>query len=198
MRLAIEMSSVPDVTQLLEAANSGDPRALAQVMPLVYDELHRLAEAYLRQERPGHTLQATALVNEAYLKLVDQTRIRWQNRAQFLGVAATAMRRILVNHALSRQSLKRGGSNSRVVLGVDLPATDDSNLDLVALDEAMKRLAAIDERKARVVELRYFGGLSVEDVAEVLAVAPATIKRDWTLAKTWLLREISKGDHDAA
>lgn len=182
------------VTQLLEELNGGDKAALDRLMPLVYDELHRLASRYLRKERPGHTLQATALVNEAYMRIVDQKNVSWQNRAHFFGIAAQLMRRILVDHARSRLYAKRGGGAFRLTLDEALALPDQRDLDLVALDDALKALADLDPRQSRIVELRYFGGLTVEETAEVLGISPATVKRDWVWARTWLYKEIKKTD----
>ena len=183
--------STSEVTQLLLAADRGDAAALDRLLPLVYDEMRSLAGRSLAGERPDHTLQPTALVHEAYLKLVDQRRVHWRNRGHFLAVAAMAMRRILVNHARDRRRLKRGGGRRRLE-GVDHLAVDaDDRIDLIALDEAMTRLADVDDRKVRVVELRFFVGLPLADVAEILAISPATVKRDWDFARTWLMREVS-------
>jgi len=167
-----------------------------QLLPVVYDELRRLAQSYLRKEHPGHTLQATSLVHEAYLKLIDQKVTAWQNRAHFFGIAAQLMRRILVDHARQKHAAKRGGSQIRVTFDEGLPLSDDQGPDLVALDLALEKLAEIDERQARLVELRYFGGLSIEETAEVMQTSPATVKRDWTLAKAWLHRELSDSEAD--
>jgi RNA polymerase sigma factor (TIGR02999 family) len=188
-----------DVTSLLAAASDGDPAALDRALPLIYDDLRRQAERLLRRERADHTLQPTALVHEAYLRLVDQTRVDWQSRGHFLAVAAIAMRRILVNHAKAKGRLKRGGGGRRVDLDQLVAITGATDPDLVALDEALTRLADIDARKVRVVEMRFFAGLSIEETAEALAIAPATVKRDWTMAKAWLLREMtsSNGRDDA-
>lgn len=161
-------------------------------MPLVYDELRRLAHRYLAGERPGHTLQTTALVNEAYLRLIDSSRVRWQNRAHFFGVSAQLMRRILVDFARSRHKLKRGGGAVQVSLDEAAIISHEPSADLIALDEALKALADFDERKSKVVELRFFGGLTVEETAEVLQVSTDTVMRDWSLAKVWLLRELKK------
>lgn len=190
------MSNSPpqDLTQLLEDCSQGDQGAMEKLLPLVYEELRRLASAYLKQERVGHTLQPTALVHEAYLKLVDQRSVQWQNRAHFFAIAAQAMRRILVNHAISRGRLKRGGDRARVSLDEPIAVIDEQGIDLVALDESLKRLSDMDERKSRLVELRFFGGLSAEQTAEVLGVSLATVKREWSLAKAWLRRDIEKGD----
>jgi len=168
------------------------------LMPLVYQELRRLARRYLRRENPGHTLQPTALVNEAYLRLIDQNRVRWQNRAHFFGVSAQLMRRILVDIARERQQRNRGGAARQVEFDEALVVSKERGEDLVALDDALKSLAEIDPRKSRVVELRFFGGLSVEETAEVLKVSPETVMRDWKMAKVWLLRELRGGaDHGA-
>ena len=161
-------------------------------MPLVYRELRRLAGHYMRRERPGHTLQASALVNEAYLRLVDYRRMQWQNRAHFFAVAAQAMRRVLVEHARSRQYAKRGGTAQRISLDDVAVLTDQQAAELVALDEALTSLEALDARKARIVELRYIGGLSIEEAAETLGVSTATVERDWRSAKAWLYRAISQ------
>ena len=182
-----------DVTSLLAAWSEGDESALARLVPQVYAELHRLAHHYMRAERPGRTLQTTALVNEAYLRLVDTRHIRWESRAHFLGVAAQAMRRILVDAARARGAHKRGGAVPHVSLD-ELPLTaPEREASLVALDEALTALAEVDERKSRVVELRYFGGLTVAETAAVLHVSPETVHRDWHVARAWLLRELSGG-----
>lgn len=170
----------------------GDESALDRLIPLVDSELRRLAHHYIRGERTGHTLQTTALVNEAYLRLVDSSRVQWQNRAHFFAVSAQLMRRILVDYARARRSQKRGGGLEQVSLDGAPPIACEREPDLVALDEALSALAAIDDRKSRVVELRFFGGLSVEETAEVLQVSPETVMRDWRLAKSWLLRELSE------
>jgi RNA polymerase sigma factor (TIGR02999 family) len=185
---------------MLVDCTRGDKEALDQLMPLVYEELRRLATRYLRRERPDHTLQPTALVHEAYLRLIDQGRVKWQNRAHFVGIAATMMRRVLINHALSHRAAKRGGGYT---LSLDA-AVDwahepeaDSTIDLLALDEALGRLAAMDYQHSRIVELRFFGALTVEETAEVLGISPATVHREWRMAKAWLYREITnpgKGD----
>ena len=183
--------ATPDeITGLLVAWGGGDESALERLMPLVYDELRRVAHRYMSRERAGHTLQTTALVNEAYMRLVNWREVRWQNRAHFFAVSAQMMRRILVDFARDRQYLKRGGGSVRVSLAEAAAFTVDRGADLVALDEALDRLAGQDRRKARVVEMRFFGGLSVEEVAEVLKVSAETVMRDWRLAKVWLLREL--------
>jgi len=178
-----------EVTQLLQGVRDGDERAISRLMPLVYGELRRLAGRYMRDERGNHTLQPTALVHEAYLRLVDQKGVKWQGRAHFMGVAAQMMRRILVDHARGHARVKRGGAQIRVPLeeAMVLPENDGQ---LLALDEALKRLSEIDPRQSRIVELRFFGGLSVEETAEVLGVSPKTVKRDWSVARAWLHAEI--------
>ncbi len=182
----------PDhVTELLLAWGQGDGTALEQLMPLVYDELHRLAHRYLGGERPGHLLQTTALVNEAYLRLVDSSRVQWQNRAHFYAVSAQLMRRVLVDFARARNYQKRGGAALQVSLDEALVGSTERSADLVVLDDALNALAQTDERASRVVELRFFGGLSIEETAEALKISPETVKRDWQWAKAWLLREIS-------
>ena len=178
------------VTELLRAWSDGDDGALERLTPLVETELRRLARGYMARERRGHTLQPTALINEAFLRLTDARQVRWQDRAHFLGISARLMRRVLVDHARSRGYRKRGGAAQRVTLDQGLVAAPEPALDVVALDRALEALAAADLRKSRVVELRFFGGLSVEETAEVLHVSPQTIKRDWRLAKLWLLREL--------
>src|SRR5262245_41913842 len=178
------------VTQLLRAWTDGDETALEQLMPLVEAELRRLARGYMGRERKEHTLQATALVNEAFLRLVDARQVRWQVRAHFLGISARLMRRVLVDHARRRGYQKRGGDAQRVTLDEGLVTSPDPGLDLMALDRAIERLEQADPRKSRTVELRFFGGLSVEETAQVLNVSPDTVKRDWRLAKLWLLHEL--------
>jgi RNA polymerase sigma factor (TIGR02999 family) len=178
------------ITELLNAWGDGDASALDKLLPLVEAELRRLARHYMRGEREGHLLQTTALVNEAYLRLIDQNGTKWQNRAHFFGIAARLMRRILVDHARAEQREKRGGHARPVPLSQAEGVGVTTAGELIALDEALERLAALDERKARVVELRYFGGLSVEETAEVLHVSPVTVMRDWGFARSWLRREI--------
>ena len=180
-----------EVTQLLVAWTNGDEAARDQLMSAVYPELHRLAHHYMKRESPGHTLQTSALVNEAFLKLVDQRNVKWQNRAHFLGIAAQMMRRILVDYARSRRYAKRGGGAQQVSLDEGLIVSDERSAEVVELSEALDRMAEFDQRKAQTVELRFFGGLSIEETAEVLAVSPGTVMRDWTLAKAWLRREMS-------
>jgi RNA polymerase sigma factor (TIGR02999 family) len=180
------------ITELLLAWNDGDERALECLMPLVHDELHRLAHRYMAGERSDHPLQTTALVNEAYLRLVDSSRVRWQNRAHFFAVSAQLMRRILVDFARARQKVKRGGDAVQVTFDEALTVSHEPNAALIALDDALKALAAVDERKSKVVELRFFGGLSVDETAQVLKVSSITVLRDWALAKAWLLRELDQ------
>ena len=182
-----------DPGTLLSRASAGDAKAVSQLMPLVYDELRRLAAAYLRNERRGQTLQATALVHEAYVRLINEKSHNWQNRTHFLAIAALSMRQILVQRARARKATKRGGDPIRVELEDHLlPAHSGTGdeIDLVALDAALDRLATLDARQAKVVEMRYFGGLSVEEAAAALDISPATVKRDWTLARAWLKREL--------
>ncbi len=188
----------PQITRLLLAWGNGDQAALEELMPLVYDELRKVAARHLRRQRPGHTLQTTALVNEAYLRLIDSSRVQWQNRAHFFAVSATLMRRILVDFARERQNLKRGGAAERVSLDEALVVAPERSADLLALDEALNRLAALNPRQAQVVELRYFGGLSEEEAAEALKVSLRTVQRDWNLARLWLYRELSQGGGDDA
>lgn len=185
-----EEQSGGDVSLLLRAWSEGDQGALDKLTPIVYEELRRLARRYMRGERPGHSLQATALVNEAYTRLVDYKRMRWQNRAHFFAVSAQLMRRILVEHA-RRHNLKRGGEVQHVSLEETAVVCGGPDADLVALDDAMNALSQLDPRKVQVVEMRFFGGLSVEETAEVLKVSPMTIKRDWRAARTWLYRELT-------
>ena len=182
-----------DVTSLLVAWSEGDDTALALLVPKVYAELHRLAHHHMRAERPERTLQTTALVNEAYLRLVDTRRVRWQSRAHFLGVAAQAMRRILVDAARARGARKRGGTSPRVSLDASLLPAPERGAALIALDDALTELARVDPRKSQVVELRYFAGLSAAETATVLGVSAETVQRDWRVAKAWLLRELSGG-----
>jgi RNA polymerase sigma factor (TIGR02999 family) len=183
-----------DVTQVLEELAKGDRRAADKLLPLVYDEFRALARHYLAQERMNHTLQPTALVHEAYMKLVDQTRVDWQGKSHFFAVAAQAMRRILVDHARSRQREKRGGGRARVVLDEAVALSPQKDEDVLALDEALEKLARLDARQAKVVELRFFGGLSVEEVAEALGVSKRTVEGDWTFARAWLSRELREGE----
>jgi RNA polymerase sigma factor (TIGR02999 family) len=186
-------NSAQDVTQLLHDWRGGNPEALHRLMPLVYDELRHIASAYLRRERAGHTLQTAGLVNEAYLRLINQTRADWQNRAHFYGIAARLMRRILTDHARERQAAKRDSGGEKFELDEALEIADGkATPDLIALDDALNTLAAFDERQSRIVELRYFGGLEINEVAEVLDISPATVKREWNSAKAWLYNQLSK------
>ena len=188
------MPSSSPLTELLIDWCNGDQGALESLIPLVEEELHRLAHHYMRKEHPGHTLQTTALVNEAFLQLVDQKRVRWQNRAHFLGVAAQIMRRILLNYARDQRRLKRGDGAIHVALSEVELGAPEKPAELIALDEALTKLATFDERKSQVVELRYFGGLSVAETAEVLDVSVITVVRDWKFASAWLLRELKNGE----
>ncbi len=180
------------VTQLLIQLTGGDRAVLEELLPVVYDELRRLAASYLRRERPGHTLQPTALVHEAYMRLVDQTQVNWQNRAQFFGVAAQMMRRILVDHARQHNAEKRGHDFQKLSLDENIDKAVERSAELLMLDDALQELAAVDGQKSRIVELRYFGGLTVEETAEVLGVTPITIKRHWRMAKAWLYGQMRK------
>jgi RNA polymerase sigma-70 factor (ECF subfamily) len=185
------MSSRHEVTRLLENWSNGDRQALDALIPLVHDELHRVARGYLARERTGHTLQATALVNEAYLRLVGEREMRWQNRAHFIAVAAQLMRFILVDHSRRKRYQKRGGDAVRVTFDDNLQVAVDSHDELLELDAALSKLALQDERKGRIAELRYFGGLSIEETAEALSVSPATVVREWRLTRAWLKKELS-------
>ena len=185
-------ASSHEITELLQAWSKGEDDALEKLAPLVYAELHRLAHRYMTGERTGHTLQTTALVNEAYLRLVDASRVRWQNRVHFFAVSASFMRRILVDFARSRKYAKRGAGAQRLSLDDAPPVAMERGADLVALDEALTALSAVDGRKGRLVELRYFGGLTEAEAAEVLHVSEETVKRDWRLAKVWLRRELRR------
>jgi len=181
-----------EVTQLLIAWGNGEEEALEKLVPLIYDELRRIARRYMKREPAGHTLQTTALVNEAYLRLIEQKGVKWQNRAHFLAISAQLMRRILVSMARARHADKRGGEAHQVSLDEALVISEERAAELVALDEAMNELAALDPRRSRVVELRYFGGLSVEETAEVLNISPDTVMRDWKRAKAWLYTELNR------
>jgi RNA polymerase sigma-70 factor (ECF subfamily) len=180
-----------DVTELLVSWSNGNQAARDQLMGVVYDELHRLARRYMRRESPGHTLQTSALLNEAFLRLVDQKNVQWQNRAHFFGIAAQMMRRILVDHARSRSYAKRGGGARTLSLDEALIVSDARNEEVVNIHEALERLTEFDARKGQIIELRFFGGLSIEETANVLGVSQGTVMRDWTLAKAWLRREMS-------
>jgi RNA polymerase sigma-70 factor, ECF subfamily len=179
-----------EITQLLQDWSGGDQTALDKLMPLVYEELHRLAHQHMRREQPGHMLQTSALINEAYLRLVDQPQIRWESRAHFFGIAARLMRRILVDEARKRNSAKRGGRAIEVSLVEGANIAEEQAANVVALDDALKTLQAIDSRQSEIVELRFFGGLSIEETAEVLKVSPGTVMRDWTFARAWLRQQM--------
>lgn len=191
-RVRMNPNPPTDVTHLLLAWHEGDEEALERLLPIVYQELHQLAHRHMQQEAPGHILQTTALVNEVYLRLIDAREQRWQNRAHFFGICARLMRQILVDYARSRKRLKRGGHAARVPLEEALTLSSERATDLVALDDALNALASVDTRKGRVVELRFFGGLSVEETAEVLGVSPDTVMRDWVWSKAWLFREMER------
>jgi RNA polymerase sigma-70 factor, ECF subfamily len=181
-----------EITRLLNAWSEGDQSALERLMPFVYEELRRLAHRYMNRERVGHTLQTTALVNEAYVRLVDMPNVRWQSRSHFFAISARLMRRILVDFARSRQYLKRGGKTLHVQLDEATLVATEKGPDLIALDDALTALATVDERKSKVVEMRFFGGMTVEETAEVLGISPETVMRDWKTAKVWLLRQLSR------
>jgi RNA polymerase sigma factor (TIGR02999 family) len=183
-----------DVTQMLAEWRNGDPGAFDRLMPVIYGELRRLAHNYMKRQPPGHTLQTSALVNEAYLRLAGQREVDWQNRAHFFAIAARIMRSLLIDHLRSRRFAKRGGGARRVSLDEVALISDQRSEELLALDQALTGLSAIDERKARIVELRYFSGLSVEETAEVMGLSAITIKREWLKAKAWLYRELSPDD----
>jgi RNA polymerase sigma factor (TIGR02999 family) len=189
----------PDLTELLADASSGDRDALSALFPIVYDELRQAAAAALRRERPEHTLQPTALVHETFLRLADDSRVWWENRSHFLAIASKVMRRILVEHARGRNAQKRGSGEARRSLDdIDVPMPDAAGgVDLVALDDALARLASLDPRQARIVELRFFGGLTVEETATVIGSSPRTVKRDWQVARAWLKREMARLAPDA-
>jgi len=187
------VSSPTHVTELLQAWGGGDAAALNKLVPLIYDELRRLAGHYLRRERPDHTLQPTALVHEAYLRLIDTNNMRWQNRAHFFGAAAQAMRRILVDHARQHAAAKRGGDGQRVTLDESVTLAEQRDVNLLLLDDALNRLEEMDAQKSRMVELRFFGGLSLEETAEVMGVSEATVTRQWRTTRAWLHRELDKG-----
>jgi RNA polymerase sigma factor (TIGR02999 family) len=190
--------STLEVTGLLQAWGGGDEEALQKLIPLVYEQLHAAARRCMAGERPGHTLQTTALIHETYLRLVDIRKVKWQDRAHFLAVCAQLMRRILIDFARSRGYQKRGGAAAHVDFDEALMVTSQPDADLVAVDEALNRLANVDERKSKVVELRFFGGLAVKETAAVMKVSPDTVMRDWKLAKVWLLRELRRGTHYGA
>jgi RNA polymerase sigma factor (TIGR02999 family) len=181
-----------EITQLLKDWSGGDPTALDRLIPLVYDELHRLAHQYMRLEKAGHLLQTSALINEAYLRMVDQPQIPWENRSHFFGIAARVMRRILVDEARKRKSAKRGGRAIEVSLVEGASIAQEQAANVVALDDALKTLQAIDARQSEIVELRFFGGLSIEETAEVLKISPGTVMRDWTFARAWLRQQMNE------
>jgi len=185
------VNSANEVTQLLVSWGKGDQQSLESLIPLVYDELRRQARRYLRRERPDHTLQSSALVHEVYVRLIDQRQANWHNRSQFFGVAAQLMRRILVDHARSRGAVKRGAGVTKLAIAEEVAAIEMQNVDLIALDTSLTKLGQIDPQQCRIVELRFFSGLSIEDTADALSISPATVKRDWAMAKAWLYREIS-------
>jgi RNA polymerase sigma-70 factor, ECF subfamily len=193
VEVQVAVSPTHEVTQLLKAWTAGDENALEKLTPLVYEQLHRVARHYMAGQRPGHSLQATALVNEVYLRLVDCGQVNWQDRAHFFAVSAQLMRRILIDFARSRGYQKRGGGIPRISLEDAPSVSSEPDPDIVALDDALKTLAKVDSRKSRVVELRFFGGLSVEETAEVLGVSAETVGRDWKMAKMWLLEELNEG-----
>ena len=180
-----------EITQLLKDWSSGDQTALDKLMPLVYEELHQLAHQYMRREQPGHLLQTSALINEAYLRLVDQQETHWENRAHFFGIAARLIRQILVDEARKRNAAKRGGGDIQVSLMEAANASQQQAANVIALDEALQNLAVVDSRQSEIVELRFFGGLSIEETAQVLNVSPGTVMRDWTFARAWLRNEMS-------
>ena len=192
------MTDQHEITRLLADWSNGDRQALEKLTPLVYDELRRLAGRYLRNERPGHTLQSTALVHEAYMKLVGQTSVRWQNRAHFFGIAAQMIRRILVDYARGRRAGKRGSGAEKLSLDEAIALPGSPDLDLIALDDALDGLAKMDRRQSRLVELRFFAGLTLEETAEVMQMSIATAKRDWVSAKAWLSREIRRQPANAS
>jgi RNA polymerase sigma factor (TIGR02999 family) len=191
--IAFEMNQSEQITVLLQEWSSGKREALDELLPLVYDELHKQARRYLRKERQDHTLQTTALIHEAYLKLIDQRNVEWQNRTHFFAIAAQMMRRILVDHARTRHRDKRGGKDVKISLEeIGFVVSKEMNVDLIALDDALNRLGAIDKQQVQVVELRYFSGLSLEETAEALSISRATAARDWAIAKSWLHRELTR------
>ncbi len=193
---AVERMSAPqegqDVTQLLQSWSDGNRQALADLLPLVYDELRRLAASYMRFEAPGHTLQATALVHEAYMRLINQREVHWKSRAHFFGIAAQMIRRILVDHIRATRAQKRGSGFAALSLDEALGVSEKKNWEIMALDDALKTLAKFDPQQAKIVELRFFAGLSIEETAAIVGISPATVKRDWVAAKAWLFRELSR------
>jgi RNA polymerase sigma factor (TIGR02999 family) len=185
------LSQASDVTRLLGQWSDGNAGALDQLLPLIYSDLRHLASAYLRRESPGHTLQSTALVHEAFLRLVDQRDTHWKSRAHFFGIAAQMIRRILVDHARQQKAEKRGGGVMCLELDEAIAAPGKKDMDVVALDDALAKLSELDERQSQIIELRFFGGLSIEETAEVVKLSPATVKREWAMARAWLYRELS-------
>jgi RNA polymerase sigma factor (TIGR02999 family) len=194
----MRLASPHDITSLLQAWGKGDEEALHKLTPLVYEQLHAAARRYMAHERPGHTLQTTALIHETYLRLVDVRQVKWQNRAHFFAICAKLMRRILIDFARSRASQKRRGAVPHVDLDEALCITSEPDFDLVSLDDALNKLTLMDERQSKVVELRFFGGLTVQETAEVMKTSPDTVMRDWKLAKVWLFRELRGGTRDGA
>jgi RNA polymerase sigma factor (TIGR02999 family) len=189
----VETGGSRQVTELLVRWRQGDRQALDALIPLVYEELRRIAQHFLQRERPGHTLQSTALVHEAYVRMVGQNLPQWQSRAHFFGIAAQLMRQILVDHARTRQAAKRGGDVFKLSLDESSALPEQKDLDLIALDDALKSLSELDPQQSRIVELRYFAGLTIEDTSEVMGISPATVKRDWATARAWLQREMMRG-----
>jgi RNA polymerase sigma factor (TIGR02999 family) len=181
-----------EITQLLMAWGDGDKQALDRLMPFVYNELRRLAKNYMRNQRSDHTLQTTALVNEAYLRLIDSSQVRWQNRTHFFAISAQLMRRILVDFARAKKANKRGGDNQKITFDEQLPVSEEKESDLLALDEALQELALLNARQAQIVEMRYFGGMNEKEVAEALEISTRTVRRDWSVARAWLFRELKK------
>ena len=191
-------TELPDVTQLLQNLNNGDTSAQDRLIPIVYGELRRLADHYMRRERPDHTLQATALVHQAFLKLTEQRKVTWQNKARFFGIAAQLMRRVLIDHARAHVRIKRGAGGQRLPLDEGLVLTEARSAELLAVNRSMDRLAKLDPRQARIVELRFFGGLSVEETAAVRGISPKTVKRDWSVARAWLYQDLQAGHENEA
>jgi RNA polymerase sigma factor (TIGR02999 family) len=182
-----------DITQLLLDWGNGDKEALDKLMPFVYDELRRLARNYMGNQRPGHTLQTTALVNEAYLRLIDSSQVRWQNRTHFFAISAQLMRRVLVDFARAKKATKRGGNEQKVTFDEGLPVFSEKESDLIALDEALNELETMDKRQSQIVEMRYFGGMTEKEIGEALEISTRTVRRDWTVARAWLFSKLSKG-----
>ena len=188
----MDKNAPQEITQLLVAWGGGDKQALDKLMPYVYEELRRLARTYMRNQKSDHTLQTTALVNEAYLRLIDSSQVKWQNRTHFFAISAQLMRRILVDFARAKKADKRGGGDPKVTFDEALPVAGEKESDLIALDEALKELAAMNERQAQIVEMRYFGGMTEKEIGEALDVSERTIRRDWNVARAWLFRELKK------